>query len=119
MKPITRTLAPVRGRSLAVAHDGRAYVAAYDPDASEGIVAQTRAALAFLDAQLASVGAAKSGLLQVTIYLQNMTHKAAMDEVWCDWIGPSSNWPQRACMGADIGDGGVTLIEIVAIAATS
>ena len=42
--------------------------------------------------------------------------KTEMDEVWCEWIGHRNNWPQRACVGADLGDD-VTLIEIVVIAA--
>lgn len=39
-----------------------------------------------------------------------------MDEIGCDWMGPSDNWPQRACVNAGWGDD-VTLIEITAIAA--
>jgi hypothetical protein len=37
-----------------------------------------------------------------------------MDPVWCTWIGPEENWPQRACVGADLDDR--YLIEIVVIA---
>ncbi|WP_299149779.1 Rid family hydrolase [uncultured Tateyamaria sp.] len=114
---IQRWPAPVRGRSLTVAHGGLVYAVAYDPDAAPGITAQTANALNFLEARLAEAGSAKSGLLQVTIYLQDMRQKSEMDAVWTDWIGAPDNWPQRACMGADIGDGGTTLIEIVAIAA--
>ncbi|KIC49287.1 hypothetical protein RA29_15635 [Tateyamaria sp. ANG-S1] len=109
--------APARGRSLAVAHGGLVYAVAYDPDAAQGIAAQTTNALAFLNDRLAEAGSDKSRLLQVTIYLQDMTMKREMDVVWTEWIGPPENWPQRACMGADIGDNGTTLIEIVAIAA--
>ena len=114
---IQRWLAPVAGRSLTVAHGGLVYAVAYDPEAAAGITAQTAHALAFLDDRLAEAGSDKSRLLQVTIYLQDMRMKADMDAVWTPWIGPSENWPQRACMGADIGDGGTSLIEIVAIAA--
>ena len=42
--------------------------------------------------------------------------KPEMDEIWCEWIGPPENWPQRACVGADLGDD-VSLIEAVVIAA--
>ena len=42
--------------------------------------------------------------------------KPKMDEIWYDLIGPSDNWLQRACVGADLGHD-VTLIEITAIAA--
>lgn len=114
---IERDLADVRGRSLATAHNGLVYAVAYDPDAAHGVAAQTRNALAFLADRLEAFGAGRSGLLQVTIYLHDMADKPAMDDVWCEWIGPSTNWPQRACVGADLGDAGRTLIEIVVIAA--
>ena len=44
--------------------------------------------------------------------------KPEMDKVWCEWIGSEENLPQRACVGADLGDT-KTLIEITAIAAQS
>ena len=112
---IKRVLSSVAGRSDAVAFNGMAFLVAYDPDAAEGIEAQTRNCLRFLDAKLAEVGSGKQALLQVTVFLSDMKLKPAMDSVWCDWIGPPDNWPQRACVGVDLSDG--TLIEITAIAA--
>jgi hypothetical protein len=44
-----------------------------------------------------------------------MSTKAEMDEVWCEWIGDAENWPQRACVGADLA--GNVLVEIVTVAA--
>ncbi len=114
---IRRELAPVAGRSLTVDHGGLVYAVAYDPAAADGIAAQTVNTLAFLEERLTKAGSGKSGLLQVTIYLHDMDMKAEMDVVWTEWIGPQENWPQRACVGADLGDGGASLIEIVAIAA--
>ncbi|MCF2870470.1 RidA family protein [Octadecabacter sp. G9-8] len=114
---IEREPADIAGRSLTTAHNGVVYAVAYDPAAADGIVAQTQNALAFLDDRLAGFGASKAGLLQVTIYLHDMANKGEMDRVWTAWIGPQDNWPQRACVGADLGDRGTTLIEIVAIAA--
>lgn len=113
---IFRVPSQVRGRSDAVSFNGLAYVVAYDPEAAKGIKIQTLNCLRFLDEQLATVCSSKNALLQVTVYLSDMTMKAEMDEVWCDWIGTSENWPQRACVGANLGDD-VTLIEIVAVAA--
>lgn len=112
---IQRILAPAPGRALATIHNGLIYAVAYDPDAAEGILAQTRNALAFLDDLLGQAGGDKGTLLQVTIYLTDITQKADMDTVWTPWIGPEANWPQRACVEADMGQG--SLIEIVAIAA--
>lgn len=115
---IKRIVSSARGRSDAVSFNGLAFVVAYDPDAALGIEAQTDNCLRFLDTKLSEAGSSREGLLQVTIFLSDMSMKTAMDRVWCDWIGPEEYWPQRACVGADLGDE-VTLIEITAIAANS
>lgn len=107
---------PAKGRCLATSHAGLVYAVAYDPIMAVGIVAQTHNTLAFLDQTLASAGSGKSALLQATVYLRDMSMKADMDAVWRDWIGPPENRPQRACVGADLGDD-VTLIEVVVTAA--
>jgi enamine deaminase RidA (YjgF/YER057c/UK114 family) len=90
------------------------YTVATGPGAD--IQSQTRAALAAIDANLADAGADKTGLLSVQIFLADLSQKAAMDEVWNNWIGPDwRNWPQRACVGAPLA--GDTLVEIVVTAA--
>lgn len=103
------------GRCGAVVHNGLVYAVATDTSSANGIEMQTRKALAELESQLAEAGSGKSGLLQATVYLRNMDDKAAMDAVWCDWIGCQDNWPQRACVGTDLA--GNDLIEIVVTAA--
>jgi enamine deaminase RidA (YjgF/YER057c/UK114 family) len=102
------------GRSRAVSHNGLVYAVATDTSGSATLVEQTQRTLEALEKNLMDAGSGKSGLLQVTVYLQDMTGKTEMDEVWCDWIGPAENWPQRACIGADLA--GNDLIEIVAVA---
>ena len=67
-----------------------------------------------LDKNLKDAGSDKSRLLQATVYLKDMAAKAEMDAVWCEWIGSEENWPQRACVGADLA--GDDLIEIVVTA---
>ncbi|WP_318167825.1 Rid family hydrolase [Roseobacter sp.] len=114
VRKIKRVLSTARGRGDATAFNGMAFLVAYDPGAAKGIAAQTRNCLNFLDSKLSEVGSGKHALLQVTVFLSDMTMKPAMDEIWCDWIGPKENWPQRACVGANLGDE-VTLIEITAI----
>ena len=113
---ISRIYGPAKGRGIASVHGGLVYAVAYDPNLVPGITDQTRNALSFLDQTLEEACSSKSSLLQVTIYLNDMSMKPEMDEVWCDWIGERENWPQRACVGADFGGDG-TLIEIVVIAA--
>ena len=113
---INRVKSRARGRCDATSFNGFAYVVAYDSTGADGITNQTVNCLRFLDEKLAQVESGKNALLQVTIFLSDMSMKAEMDKIWCDWIGPSDNWPQRACVGVDLGDD-VTLIEISAIAA--
>jgi len=103
-----------KGRCGAVVHNGLVYAVATDTSSSQGIAEQTRQALATLDEVLAEAGSGKTGLLQSTVYLRDMSDKPAMDEIWCDWIGPKENWPQRACVGVDLA--GKDLIEIVVTA---
>lgn len=104
-----------KGRCSAVAHNGYVYAVATDTSSASGIAEQTQRALAELDQALETAGSGKAGLLQATVYLSNIADKAEMDEIWCDWIGDESNWPQRACIGVDLA--GDDLIEIVVIAA--
>ena len=111
---IQRFPANVIGRCDAVVSDGHVYAVATDPVCADGIAAQTRNTLAELDRLLGNAGAGKSGLIQATVYLSDITAKPEMDAVWRDWIGPQDNWPQRACVGVGL-DGGC-LIEIVVIA---
>ncbi|MCR9256780.1 MAG: RidA family protein [Alphaproteobacteria bacterium] len=103
-----------RGRCTAVVSDGLVYAVATDPVRADGIAEQTRNTLAALDTTLAEAGSGKAGLLQATVYLDDIANKPAMDGVWIPWIGPEDNWPQRACVGAALAPG--DLIEIVVTA---
>jgi enamine deaminase RidA (YjgF/YER057c/UK114 family) len=102
------------GRCGAVRAGGLVYAVATDPGCSAGIAAQTRNSLAELQRTLVKAGSGKSGLLQATVYLSDMAEKPVMERAWLDWIGSEENWPQRACVGADLGDG--YLVEIVVTA---
>lgn len=110
-----RIYGPAKGRSLATTHNGLIYAVAYDPKSSKDIKAQTQNTLDFLDDVLGQSKSSKHSLIQATIYLSDIKMKADMDEVWCNWIGKKENWPQRACIEADMGEG--SLIEVVVIAA--
>lgn len=111
---IMRVPAPGLGRCSVVAAGGLVYAVATDPQQADGIVAQTRNALAELERLLTHAGSSKPGLLQATVYLGDITEKKVMDTVWLDWIGPETNWPQRACVGVDLAEG--DLIEVVVTA---
>lgn len=105
------------GRCAGVAYNGLIYAVSTDPAQAATIEEQTASALAELLSCLTTLGADKRGLLKVTIYLQDIADKVAMDTVWCSWIGGVEIWPQRACLGVDLPPG--DLIEIVAVAAQS
>ena len=111
---IKRLHGTARGRCRATVHGGLVYAVATDPGNAEGITAQTRNTLAALEATLEEAGSDKTRILQATVYLRDMSAKAEMDAVWCDWIGPEDNWPQRACIGTDLA--GEDLVEIVVTA---
>lgn len=114
---ITRIAGTSRGRSRAVVHGGLVYAVATDATSAPGIAEQTRRALAALDRNLEDAGSDKSRLLRATVYLRDMAMKPEMDAVWCDWVGPEENWPQRACVGAGLAGG--DLVEIVVTAAVA
>ena len=111
---ITRISGKSKGRSRAVVHDGLVYAVATDTTSATNIPDQTRQTLMALDKTLKDAGSDKSRLLQATVYLKDMATKAEMDAVWCEWIGSEKNWPQRACVGADLA--GNDMIEIVVTA---
>ncbi len=113
MLEIARHSGGRRGRCGAVAYNGLVYAVATDTSSADGIAEQTRRALAELDKTLEGAGSGKAGLLQATVYLNDMADKTEMDEVWCEWVGDAENWPQRACVGVDLA--GDDLIEIVVV----
>ena len=112
---ISRIAGKSRGRCRAVVHNGLVYTVATDTISSANITDQTRQTLQAIQKSLEDAGSAKTHILQATVYLQDMAMKAEMDAVWCTWIGAEENWPQRACVGADLASG--DLVEIVVIAA--
>lgn len=116
MLPIARARGSAIGRNAATAWNGLVWAVATDETDSEGMAAQTEKTLAALDRALAGVGADKSRLLSVTVYVADIGLKEEMDSVWRAWIGDNpDNWPQRACV--ETGLAGKTLVEIVALAA--
>ena len=112
---ITRLQGTARGRCRATVHGGLVYTVATDTTGGTDIETQTRATLAAIEANLDEAGSGRDRILQATVYLRDMALKPRMDAVWCDWIGPEENWPQRACVGTDLA--GEDMVEIVVTAA--
>ena len=113
--PVKRFPSTANGRCSAVVSGGLVYAVATDPVCAEGIAEQTRNSLQLLDELLAEAGSGKPGLVQATVYLSDIALKPEMDTVWREWVGPEANWPQRACIGAQLEDG--YFIEVVVVAA--
>ena len=101
-------------RSRAVAHDGVVYAVATAKDKSGALYAQTKDALAQIDATLAEAGTSKSGILRTTVYITDMSKKPEMDRAWDEWVD-RANPPQRACIGVTLAD--KDLVEILVTAA--
>lgn len=112
---IDRIAGDYPGRSRASIHNGLVYVVATDPESSTTVAEQTTRVLADLEAALQQAGSGKDRIVQATVYLRDMATKPEMDAVWCDWIGPPENWPQRACIGTDLAED--DRVEIVLVAA--
>lgn len=109
---IERFAGGAAGRSRASAWQDLVFTVATADGAT--LAEQTRNTLAIIDQNLVDAGSDRTRLLSATVYVTNIEDKARMDEVWCDWIGPASNWPQRACVQAALAAD--ALVEITVIA---
>ncbi|WP_312127696.1 RidA family protein [Brevundimonas sp.] len=81
--------------SQAVVHNGVVYLAGQVGEPHEDVAAQTRTALAEIEALLAEVGSDKSKILMATIWLADMADFETMNSVWDAWVDPE-NPPARA-----------------------
>lgn len=81
--------------SQAVVHNGVVYLAGQVGEPHEDVAAQTRTALAEIDALLAEVGSDKSKILMATIWLADMADFETMNSVWDTWVD-QENPPARA-----------------------
>jgi len=125
MRLVETPAAPIPGGhySQAVVHGGLVYVAGQlpidptDPQARPGDASsQARQALANVSAILDSAGSGLDRVLQMTIYVSDISHWGAVNEVYAEVMG--SHRPARAVVPVrDLHHGYV--IEIQAIAAVN
>lgn len=102
--------------SRVVVHNHTAYICGQvSEDLSGDIAAQTKGALARLQAHLQEVGSDKSKLLACTVYLKHADDAAAMNAVWNDWLKDCAA-PSRTCVVAAFPNSEI-LVEITSIAA--
>lgn len=86
--------------STATVYGGVAYLSGLTPDdLSLDIKGQTAETLDNVDRALALAGSDKSRLLRCEIWIADMTHFEAMNEVYSAWLDPE-NIPSRVCTQA-------------------
>ena len=91
------------------------YLAGQIPDdRTADISGQTEQTLAKVDALLAELGASKSNLVSMQIWMSDMSEFAEMNAVWDSWVDAAAP-PARATCGTALASPGVK-IEIIAVA---
>lgn len=81
--------------SMAVIHNGTAYLAGQVGKPGESVTEQTREVLAQVDRLLAEAGTDKTRILTAQIWLADMADFAEMNAVWDAWV-PQGHCPARA-----------------------
>ncbi|WP_024354983.1 RidA family protein [Brevundimonas naejangsanensis] len=106
---------PERRMSQAVIHGDTIYLAGQVGEPGEDVVAQTRTALAEVDALLAECGSDKSKILSAQVWLADIADFAAMNSVWDAWVD-AANLPARATCEAKLATPDYR-VEVVVVAA--
>ncbi len=102
--------------SQLVIHGDTVYLAGQvAKDSTANITVQTQQVLDKVDALLAEAGSDKTKILSAQIWISNIGHFAAMNEVWDAWV-PEGNAPARACIEARLASPDL-LVEVGIVAA--
>ena len=103
------------GRSKSTSYKDLVWTVASAADESLDLAGQTSQTLDSIEANLAELGSNKTRIVSAQVYISNIDDKPVMDKVWNEWIGNNpESWPQRACLGVDLG--GNWLIEVTVTA---
>lgn len=81
--------------SKIVIHNGTVYLTGQVAE-GDTVTEQTEKCLANIEALLEEAGSDKEHLLQVTIWLADISDFAEMNDVWNEWV-PTGHAPARAC----------------------
>lgn len=111
---ITR-IQPERRMSQAVIHGQTIYLAGQVGEPGQDVAAQTRTALAEVEALLAECGSDKSKILSAQVWLADIADFEAMNAVWDAWVDPA-NLPARATCEAKLATSDY-LVEVIVVAA--
>jgi enamine deaminase RidA (YjgF/YER057c/UK114 family) len=103
--------------SMAVVHNGTAYLAGHVADNPNGatVAQQTADILKQIDAQLAECGTDKTKILSASIWLSDISTFSEMNSVWDQWV-PQGHTPARATVEAKLAAAAYK-VEIAVIAA--
>ena len=114
MSKITRT-DPGEILSKAVEYHGFVYLQGVTArDSRKDIKSQTTDVLEQIDQLLETHGTDKTRLLQALIWVKDIKDRAAMNEVWTEWL-PHNGAPARACVQAALARPEI-LVEIMVTA---
>ena len=109
---ITRIKGAAKGRCKTVVYNDFVWTVATAK--GKTVADQTRATLETIEANLKEAGTDKHHIVEALVYLTDMSTKAEMDEVWCDWI-PDGGWPCRACVGTSLAPDNLVEIKVTAV----
>jgi len=87
-----------------VVYRGVAYWVEVAEDPSQDAQGQVEQVLRQIDATLAQLGSSRVHLLQIVIYLADLTDGPALNAVWDEWV-PAGHAPVRACVQAGLSPG--------------
>lgn len=82
--------------SQAVVHGNTVYLSGQVGTPGDDVAAQTRQVLGKIEDRLKQAGSSPQRVLQAVIWLSDMRHFEAMNEVWDAWL-PEGTAPARAC----------------------
>lgn len=84
-------------------YNGLLYFSGHVAAKGEGVQEQAKALFARLDELFAQFGTDKNHMLMATIYMPDLSEKAAFNEIWDQWIDAGCA-PARVCVQAGLGD---------------
>lgn len=87
--------------SQIVIHGDTVYLSGQVGNSGDDVAAQTRTVLAKIEQLLEKAGSGPEHILQAVIWLSDMRHFEAMNEIWDIWL-PEGFAPARACCEARI-----------------
>lgn len=100
--------------SKIVKHNGVVYLSGQVGD-GESISEQAKDCLGRVDELLKAAGSSREQMLQVTVWLSDMSYFSAFNEIWNNWV-PSGFAPARACGEAKLARE-ILKVEVIVTAA--